>query len=271
MNTQYFTCRNGARLAYVDIGKGPVIAWSHGLLMSKAMYGAQIEAFSAHYRCVAWDHPGQGESDVLPGSVASIDTCAEMAAELIEGLQLGPVRFVGLSMGGFVGMRLAARRPELIHSLCNLATTSRPEPTENISKYRRLNWAARLFGVQRFLAAQVLPILFGSSFCDDPQRADDREFWTRQLMSSNSRRVYRAVNGVLQRQDITDEVGCITAPTLQLHGEQDRAIPVHRAESTARAIPGARLQVLPGTGHSMTIETPEAVTQALRTFFDSVD
>ena len=124
MITQHFRCVDGCRLAYWDVGRGPTIVFSHGLLLSKAMYRDQIDALSADFRCVAFDHPGQGESDPLPGSVTSIDTCADRAIALIEGLDLAPVHFVGLSMGGYTGMRVAARRNDLVASLTNLATTA---------------------------------------------------------------------------------------------------------------------------------------------------
>lgn len=269
MQTKSFTTSTGLRIAYRDQGNGPVIAFSHGLLFSKAMYEPQIAVLSKSFRCVSWDHPGQGESGDSPERSISMDSCTAAATELMDFLELGAVHFVGLSMGGFVGMRLAAREPDRIRSLLNLSTTALPEPTENIPKYQRLNLAARIFGVPWWLAKQVAPIMFGRSFLVSVDRAADRERWMDEL-KRNRRRVYRAVNGVTDRPGILDELAMVTAPTLQLHGDEDTAIVMARAQVTCDAIAGARLQVIEGAGHSMSVECPEAVTEAIRGFIAQV-
>jgi len=60
------------------------------------------------------------------------------ATQLLDKLAGGPVHFCGLSMGGFVGMRMAARRRDLVRSLILLETSSDPEPVDNIARYRML-------------------------------------------------------------------------------------------------------------------------------------
>ena len=71
------------------------------------MWRFQVAAFRDRFRCVAWDHRGQGRSELTEGGY-DMDTLADDAAALIAQLGIAPVHFVGLSMGGFVGMRLAA-------------------------------------------------------------------------------------------------------------------------------------------------------------------
>jgi len=84
------------------------------------MFAAQVAEFSKQYRVIAYDHRGQGNSEVK--GPYDMDTVALDAVELIRSLVGGPVHFIGLSMGGFVGIRLAARHPELIKSLALLET-----------------------------------------------------------------------------------------------------------------------------------------------------
>ena len=251
-----------------DGGDPTPICFSHGLLWSKEMYGPQIEALSGRHRCVAWDHRGQGQSEVPSGRVATIDACTDDAAALIEQLHLGPVHFVGLSMGGFVGLRLAIRRPELIQSLVLIDTAADPEPASNVPKYRRLSWAARIFGVNGWLANQVMPILFGDSFLDDPDRAALRAEWRGRLMQ-NRRAVVKAVAGVIERASVESELDQIRCPVLQIHGEEDRAIVMERARSTSRRIPGCHFVTIPRAGHTSTIENPIAVTEAITAFLES--
>src|SRR5262249_27749551 len=137
---------NGVQLAVEDSGEGgPTVLFSHGLLYSLRMWDEQIPALRTRFRCVAYDHRGQGESEA-PTTSLDMDTLSEDAAALIGALGLGPVHFIGMSMGGFVGMRLAARRPELVRSLVLVDTSAGPEPAENLPRYRRLEWVARWFG-----------------------------------------------------------------------------------------------------------------------------
>jgi pimeloyl-ACP methyl ester carboxylesterase len=197
-----------------------------------------------------------------------MDLLTDDAVALIGALGLGSVHFVGLSMGGFVGLRLAARHPELVRSLSLLETAADPEPRENIPKYGRLNIVARLGGL-RFVARQVLPIMFGPTFLNDPKRASARETWKNELLR-NRRTIYRAVNGVLDRDSVEDLLPTIKAPTLVVHSAEDTAIKRPRMEALAAGIAGSRLELLPRGGHTATIEEPELMNQVLVRFLDGL-
>ena len=147
---------NGVDLYYESHGTGAeCLVFSHGLLMSGAMFRAQVEHFSGRFRVVVYDHRGQGRSEVTRGGY-TMDNLAVDAASLIEGLELGPCHFAGLSMGGFVGLRLAARRPELLRSCILLETSADPEPPDTISRYRTLSLVARTIGPW-VVAGKVMP------------------------------------------------------------------------------------------------------------------
>src|SRR5256885_12625628 len=131
---------NGAKLHVEDDGPASpraTIVFAHGLLWSSWMFDAQVAALKDRYRCVRFDFRGQGKSEVT-ASGYDMETLAEDAAALIEQMKLAPVHFVGLSMGGFVGMRLAARKPQLLSSLTLLETSADGEPPENVPKYRAM-------------------------------------------------------------------------------------------------------------------------------------
>ncbi len=82
-------------------------------------------------------------------------------------------------------------------------------------------------------------------------------------------RVEAALHAVVARRPIADELMRIQTPTLVLHGDEDRAIVMPRAEKMARAIPGARMVVIPRAGHTSSVEAPEAVTRALGEFLEA--
>jgi pimeloyl-ACP methyl ester carboxylesterase len=249
-------------------GDGPPVLFSHGLLWSCRMFDAQVAALRGRWRCIAYDHRGQGLSDVPPARAHTVEQCTADAAALIEQLDLGPVHFVGLSMGGFVGMRLAARRPDLVRSLTLLNTSAETEPAGNLPRYRALNRVARWLGLG-LVADRVMPILFGRTFLTDPRRAVERVAWRRRL-TANRRAVWRAVNGVIEREAVVDELPRIACPVQVLVGEEDVATVPAKGERIVAAVPGAQLVRIAQAGHSSTIEQPAAVTAALERFLGAV-
>ena len=260
----------GVRLHVEDTGgTGPPVVFSHGLLLSTRLWDAQVGALRGAYRCIAYDHRGQGRSDVPRDRCIGMDQLADDAAALVEALGAAPCHFVGLSMGGFVGLRLAARRPELLRSLTLLETSADPEPPENVPRYRLLNLVARWIGPWA-VASKVMPILFGRTFLADPARASDRAAW-RARIAANRHAIWRAVNGVLERAAVHGELPAVRAPTLVMVGEEDVATVPAKAERIAAGIRGARLARIPRAGHSSPVEQPEAVTAALRAFLDQVE
>jgi 3-oxoadipate enol-lactonase len=260
---------NETLLYYEDTGgSGAPILFSHGLLWDTTLFAPQVAAFRGRYRCIAYDHRGQGKSADGTGNAIDMETLAADAAALIETLRLGPVHFCGLSMGGFIAMRLAASRPDLIRSLILLETSADPESFKNVLKYRMLNLIARFFSV-RLVAHVVMPVMFGKSAIADPTRTAERLAWRGQLIA-NRRSIWRAANGVIKRKGVYDKLATIAAPTLVIVGDEDVATVPAKAERIARAIKGAKLICIPYAGHSATVEQPEAVTAAIAAFLDEV-
>jgi 3-oxoadipate enol-lactonase len=236
---------NGAQLYVEDRGIGPeAIVFSHGLLFSGRIFDDQVNAFADRYRCVRWDHRGQGLSEVTESGY-DMDSLAEDAAALIRQLGCAPCHFVGLSMGGFVGLRLAIRHASLLRSLVLLDTSADPEEEKARAQYRKLNFVARWLGLG-LVAGRVMPILFGPRFLADDARAGERALWRKRLTENH-------------------RIG-ISVPTLIVVGEHDAATPLARTERMRERIPGARLVVIPGAGHMSTIEEPVAVNRAIETF-----
>lgn len=257
---------NGVSFHFDDTGgPDPAIVFSHGLLMSSRMFAAQINALKDRFRCIAYDHRGQGQSSDPGGRSHDMDTCYKDAVAVIEGLDARPCHFVGLSMGGFVGMRLAARRPDLLYSLSLLETSAEPEAAENVPKYRKLAFVTQMLGT-RFVVDRVMPILFGKTFMTDPAMADTRASWRREI-ASRPRGIVRAVRGVIERPGVMDEITSIRVPTLVVVGDEDVATPPPKARRIHEHIPGSRLARIPKAGHSSSLEQPAAVTQVLSDFF----
>src|SRR5262249_26112483 len=135
---------NGTKLYYEDTGgSGAPIIFSHGLLLDTRLFDQQVAHLQSQFRCISYDHRGQGRSAESDLREIDMDVLCDDVRELIETLNLGPVHFFGLSMGGFVGMRLAARHPQLVRSLMLSSTSADPERPENKPKYKLLTFLAK--------------------------------------------------------------------------------------------------------------------------------
>ena len=256
---------NNARIYYEESGSGPeTIVFSHGLLMSGEMFSEQVKGLSGRYRCISYDHRGQCRSEVTDSGY-DMDSLTGDAAELIRELDCAPCHFAGLSMGGFVGMRLAIRHPELLKSLVLMETTADPEPEQNKGPYRRLAFIGRWLSF-RMVINPLMKIMFGRSFLEDPAREETRAYWKKHLLSLNRKGTARAAHGVIDRDGVYDQLDRISTPTLIIVGKEDVATTPDKSERMRDAIRGAELRVLPRGGHSASIEEPEAVTQAIEVF-----
>lgn len=264
---------DGATIAYTDTGASDgkpdasTVVFGHGLLFSGWMFKNQIEALRSDYRCVTIDWRGQGESPRAKTGY-DMDTLSRDAIALIEHLDVAPVHYVGLSMGGFVGQRIAARRPELVRTLTLIDTSAERESPANAVQDIALANLYRIVGIAP-VRRSVEKIMLGPTFRKDPRSKQIVAEWIDLLARSDRGGIRSAVLGVATRKSVLAEIGRITAPTLVVVGADDIPTPVARARTIAQTIKGARLEIVPDCGHSSTIEAPEALTRLLREFLSS--
>jgi len=230
------------------------------------MYDEQVALLQERYRCVAFDFRGQGQSEVTRDGY-DMETLSEDAAALIETLQCAPCHFVGLSMGGFIGLRLAAQRPELIRSLILLGTSADPEPGERVAQFRLMSIVVRWLG-PGMVVNRMMPVLFGQKFLNDPARAQLRRGWRRRMSSNHRVGIFRAARGVFTRKGVRDEIGQVRVPTLIMVGDQDVGVPLPNSQRLHDAIAGSQLVIIPGAGHVSTVEEPAAVNAAISEFLE---
>ena len=257
---------NGVKLFYKESGSGPeTIVFSHGLLMDHTMFEPQRAVFEKQYRVIAYDHRAQGQSEDI-GRGYDMSTIADDAALLIRALNAVPCHFVGLSMGGFAGMRVAAHHPELIRSLTLMNTTATKEKLPNRIKYDLLAQMVKVFSPAPFTPIAVKE-LFGQTTRRSAELRPMLEQWTGKLRA-RPRNIGKSLSAVMNRREFrAKEMAAIRCPTLIITGEDDTAQPPRNSESLAAGIHGARMICIPGAGHSSSLEQPEAVIAAMRDFF----
>jgi pimeloyl-ACP methyl ester carboxylesterase len=259
---------NGARIYYENAGAGPeTIVFAHGLLCNTRLFDHQVAALKDRYRCIAFDFRGQGQSEVTRSGY-DMDTLTEDAAGLIRALNVGPCHFLGLSMGGFVAMRLALRHPELIRSLVLVSTSADEEPRERLFRYKVMSFIARWISM-RLVAGKVKGIMFAQKFLTDPARAAEQEEWRQRLLANSPVGATRAAYGVFSRLPIIDQIAVIRVPTLIIVGENDIATPPEKSRRIQERIAGSKVVVVAGSGHTVTVEEPAAVNAAIVDFLKS--
>lgn len=256
---------NGVDIYYEDTKKGKdIIIFAHGLLFSCRMFDKQIEFLKNKYRCVAFDFRNHGKSEITTDSY-DIETLYEDVAELLTKLNLAPCHFVGLSMGGFIGMRLAARKPKLIKSLILIGTSADPESKDNITKYKLLNFIARWLGLS-VVANRVMSIIFGQKFLKNKKSATELRLWRKYFMSNDRNGITKAVNSVINRKGIYNEISSIKCPTLIIAGDEDVATPIEKSVRIHKKIKKSKLKIIHGVGHTAIVEEPEQVNIAILDF-----
>ncbi len=183
----------------------------------------------------------------------SIDHMADDTAGLIESLGLGEAHVVGISMGGMIAQSLATRHPARVRSLASIMSTTgdrtvgHPSP-DALAVLMQPPSRDRETNITNGVAA--LRTIRSPAYPFDEQavrefvgRAHDRSFYPAGAA--------RQLAAIVTQPDRTGALGAVKVPTLVIHGAEDPLVHVSGGEATARAVPGARLMVLPGMGHDL--------------------
>lgn len=256
---------NGVRLHYEASGQGPeTVVFSHSYLLSSEHFGPQIRTLSADYRCIAFDHRGHGGSEA-PASGYDMENLYADAVAFIETVGCAPCHFVGLSTGGFIGLRLGIRRPDLVRSLVLMDTSAQAEPGRRAREYRLMLGILRYLGYWP-LRRRIVSMFFAGPFRSDPTRRYELAHWRERVTANDRRAMVRFGHGILERAGVEEELDRIAVPTLVVVGEDDVVTPVEDAWRISAGIPGARLEIVPGAGHVCTVERPAAVTAIIGSF-----
>jgi pimeloyl-ACP methyl ester carboxylesterase len=258
---------HGADLYYEDTGgPGEPVLFLHGFLFDGRQYEAQVAALRDRYRCVTVDFRGQGRSSTPRRGYQIEQQVADVLA-VIRRLDLAPVHLVGLSMGGFVALRIAARQPELPRSLTLLNTSAAGHARAKFPKQLLLAGVGRTAGLDLSpVRAGIEDELYGPAFRTDPSRAAEREVWRERRARADRAALVRTLLCFMIRPDVRDELGDISVPTLIIAGGADVSLPPSLSRDLHARIAGSRLVELPGVGHSSPVEDPAAVTGALERF-----
>lgn len=251
---------NGQRLYYEDTGgNGPVVVFSHGLLMDHDMFAPQVAAFRDRFRCIIWDERGHGQTAVAQPEPFSYYDSADDLAALLTHLGIDKAVLVGMSQGGFLSLRCALTHPSRVSALVMLDSQAGAELEEKVPMYQQLIGTFMTQGLTPEVGATIAQIILGEDYADS-------EFWKDKWRTMSPANIGNNFQTLASRDDLTDRLPEVTQPTLIIHGDADIAIPLERAQVMADEIPEAELAVIPGAGHAANLSHPDAVNRALGDF-----
>jgi 3-oxoadipate enol-lactonase/4-carboxymuconolactone decarboxylase len=233
----------------------PVLLFASSLGTTHAMWDAQAEAFREEFRVLRYDHRGHGDSPAPPGPY-TVDELADDVLELLDALGIGRVSFVGLSLGGAVGMRLALRAPERIERLALCCTSRRFGPPET--------WAERAATVRAEGVEAVADAALERWLT--PEAPGDLRERLRAMLVSIPAEGYASCAEAIGGHDVRGELTGIRVPALAVAGAGDPASPPEELSTIAGEIPGARLHVIAAARHLAVVERPDEFNRLLRDF-----
>jgi 3-oxoadipate enol-lactonase len=215
---------------------------------------------AAGARCLAPDLPGFGGSPFKEGAWR-ISKVARCFNDWLDQMGLTQVIVVGISMGGVVALQFALDYPERVSSLVlvNTFASLRPKRLSEwvylLQRYIRVNLKG--VGAQADLVANRL-------FPGEDQ-AELRRIIKEQIVNSDPK-VYRGAMRELGLINLSKRLSEIQIPTLVISGERDTTVPLENQVKLAQGIKNARQVVIPGAGHAVIADQPEAFNNALSHF-----
>lgn len=257
---------NGTTLHCVLEGPedAPLVMLSHGLATDLTMWDGLAAALRDRYRVLRYDARGHGGSPPTPGDY-TLEMLGADAIGLLDALGVRRTHFVGLSMGGMVGMGLALDHPDRLLSLsvCDARAFAPPE-------YRD-SWTQRAAAVrERGIEAIVEPTLsrwFTPAFATRDPEGPER---MKAMIRRTSVEGYAGCAAALRELDYLRRLGELRVPTLFLGGAQDQGAPPAVMREMHAAAPGSRYAEIPDAGHIANIEQPDRFHAAIQDFLASV-
>lgn len=222
---------NGIALFYEIYGAGPPLLLIHGGLSNHRVWRGEIERLAENHTVILADSRGQGRSSRTAEPI-TYDLMAADYLKLLDVLNVASVSLVGWSDGGIIGLDIAIHHPERLDALFVQAANATPDGAlSNLSAARR--------GIE-----------------PPPLRHYDDVGEEIEALWAN------------EPNFTAEELASIRVPTQIAIGAHDEAISLSHTIALAAAIPGARLTILPGVGHSAPLEDPDGYASAVLAFLD---
>ncbi|MFI5346972.1 MAG: alpha/beta fold hydrolase [Elusimicrobiota bacterium] len=236
--------------------KGLPVVLLHAFPMSSAMWEPQFDALKS-FRVLAPDFRGFGATPLT--SPWFIEHAVDDVLESVPGKCV----FVGLSMGGYVALRLAEKAPARVKALVLCDTRAEADANENKVKRAAAVDFVRSRGAAAFADPFIKDALAPATLTGKPKVV---EFLKGIASKAAPEAVMAALAALAARGDMIASLSQVKVPTAVLVGSQDKITPLPLSEVMRTRIPGAELHIIPDAGHFSNVENPEAFNDRLLSF-----
>jgi 3-oxoadipate enol-lactonase len=257
---------DGADLYWEAFGAGPPVLLIMGLSFTHEMWFRTLPALLPHYRAIVFDNRGMGRSSV-PGGTYGIKMMARDAVAVLHAAGAEAAHVIGASMGGMIAQELALQVPKAVRSLV-LGCTSHSGVLGRWPKFRAIPWRRNWAKLDRSERENALVRLL---YADTTPRERIEEDLRLRGGCHWSHEGFRRQLGAILLWSAYRRLPSLRVPTLIVHGEEDRLVPVRNGRTVARRIPGAQLEIVPDAGHIMTTDQPEICAALMLKFLASQD
>jgi 3-oxoadipate enol-lactonase len=251
------TTANGIQLNYTVEGSGPWVVMSHSLACSLKMWNPQTEALAKSYRVLRFDTRGHGESEA-PAGPYTLEQLADDVHGLLQALAVERPHFVGLSMGGMIGMTYALKYPGRFRSLVLCDTSSRLGPAVQPVWDDRIETVTQK-GMEPLVEPTLKRWFTEAMLAQRPPVLDQ----VAAMIRATPPLGYAGCCHAIPKIDVTARLKEIACPIQVIVGEQDAGTPVAMSREIHEAAPGSELVIIPNASHLSNLEQPEAFNRAL--------
>jgi pimeloyl-ACP methyl ester carboxylesterase len=254
----------GGELSYEVGGSGPPLVLIHGLGGAKGVWSRLRPPLEDRFTVVAYDLRGAGETlDATPDGRLSLDVWSDDLRALVDALELGRPAFVGHSLGSSIALKFTLRWPDDVAALVLMGAD--PELSRLAPRMQKVVELIEGVGLREWVANywSTNTPFSTASLERSPEILDE---YRAMLLRNDERDYVRTCRAIASSEDQTAELARVARPVLVIAGsDDDRTLPA-AGRALAAGLPRASFEELPGVGHTMPLEAPEAVSAAVFDF-----
>ncbi|HET8923045.1 MAG TPA: alpha/beta fold hydrolase [Candidatus Acidoferrum sp.] len=258
-----FAESQGTKIYWDEQGLGEAVLLIMGLGWASNMWHRTRPVLAARYRTIAFDNRGAGRSDV-PSGPYTIGTMATDAAAALDAAGIQSTHVIGASMGGMIAQEFALQYPKRVRSLI-LACTAPGGPHAVQAEPDAIQLLFRREGNAKERAEAAVPFIYDVS---TPRERIDQDLARLSEWYPNPEGYTAQLQGILAWEAYS-RLSQINAPTLVIHGVNDRLIPIANADLIASRIPEAQFIKLAHASHIFMTDQPAAAHQSFLDFLSA--